>query len=48
MVELSQIWKDIVAYCQNVYENSHKTQSITEVPKKKSKVVKKKKTPVKK
>lgn len=48
MIELSQIWTDIVNYCQNVYENSHKTEVKDEVKKKPNKVVKKKKIPVRK
>ena len=45
MDNLSQIWQDIVNYCQSLFE---KTQAIKEETPKQSKVVKKKKTSVKK
>lgn len=48
MTDLAQIWEDIVDYCQKVYENSHKSQQTTKVSNKPNKVVKKKKTTVKK
>ena len=48
MTDLAQIWEDIVDYCQKVYENSHKSQQTTKVFNKPNKVVKKKKTTVKK
>lgn len=48
MTDLAQIWEDIVDYCQKVFENSHKSQQTTKVFNKPNKVVKKKKTTVKK
>lgn len=47
MSDLSQIWQDIVNYCQKVFDNSKNNQVITEVSKKTNKVVKKKKKSVK-
>jgi len=45
MNELSKIWEDIVNYCQSLFD---KNQDIKEDTTKQSKVVKKKKTSVKK
>lgn len=45
MSELSQIWQDIVNYCQSLFE---KSQPIEEVSKKPNKVSKKKKKAPKK
>lgn len=44
-MELSQIWQDIVNYCQNLFK---KSQPIEEISKKPNKVVKKKKNTSKK
>jgi len=45
MNELSQIWRDIVDYCQSLFE---KSQPIAEISKKSNKVCKKKKKASKK